>query len=664
MNRSTRGAALVSNRAFLALWLGQLISNLGDNLLHVNAIGFALGAHRGAGSSMAMILIVSTLPALVLGSLAGVLADRGHRKRIMIGSDLARCVLIATLPLVATQGFAAVCLVMALAAAVACFFGPARTALIPSAVAPAQLVAANAWFSTSGFLIALVGTAAGGWLLAHAGLSVALWVNAAVYGLSALAISLAKIRAGRPARTAPLRVAGAIQDLRKGWGLIRRHQAVRDLIGHYVALMALAAAIYIGIIGWAGQEASGGLQRVALLLTSIIGGLLVGGLLAHRLSRRLGGRTLCRLALGALGAGAAGIALDHAARLTLGWLALIGAGGALYAAVVEASLQRIVPDRVRGRVIATRSILSGVAVSLTSALAGWLIDGLGKTVLFGLVAVSCLMAIVLLRARAFSRRHATGPGALYWATRWVLRQLGFAYFRLEINGLAHLPTRGPAIVAGNHPSVLDGILLLIASPRPVRFLVAEEFFFHPSLHWLFNGMGCIPVYRTRSNNGDALHAAVEALRRGEVIGIFPEGTTLDGGRLRIVRRGVGLLALRTGAPVVPFGICGSGAAFPEGARIPRPGRINLTVAPAVTYVRSTAHPVPAELLQRVLDDVRWEILRAIRWAEAAQEATTRVWQGKPIQVALASLVILPLSGFLSLTSNPSLDPVGQRGSSA
>ena len=99
--------------------------------------------------------------------------------------------------------------------------------------------------------------------------------------------------------------------------------------------------------------------------------------------------------------------------------------------------------------------------------------------------------------------------------------------------------------------------LLIVSPRPVRFLVAEELFFHPFLHWIFAGMGCIPVYRTQTNNGDALRAAVAALERGEVIGIFPEGTTSDLGRMRSVKRGVGLLALRTGAPIVPFGVWGS-----------------------------------------------------------------------------------------------------------
>ena len=250
-------------------------------------------------------------------------------------------------------------------------------------------------------------------------------------------------------------------------------------------------------------------------------------------------------------------------------------------------------------------------------------------------------------------------GAFFRTVRWVLRQLGFAYFRLRLDGLEQIPATGPAILAGNHPSILDGILLLIVSPRPVRFLVAEELFFHPYLHWIFTGMGCIPVYRTKTHNGDALRAAVDALNRGEAIGIFPEGTTTDLGRMRAVKRGVGLLALRTGAPVVPVGIWGSAAAYPVGTRVPRPKPIAVSFAPPLRYALTLADPIPHEMLDRVLEDVRWEILRAMRWAMAALEAEARTRHWKPLHVACAGLIVLPLAGFLSLTANPRLDPADQ-----
>ena len=244
---------------------------------------------------------------------------------------------------------------------------------------------------------------------------------------------------------------------------------------------------------------------------------------------------------------------------------------------------------------------------------------------------------------------------MFRLVRWTLRQLGFAYFRLRIGGLQHIPRQGGAVIAGNHPSVLDGILLLIVSPRPVRFLVAEELFYHPLLRWAFEGMGCIPVYRTKTHNGDALRAAVAALERGEVISIFPEGTTSDEGRMRIVKRGVGLLALKTGVPVVPMVIWGSAEGYPNGARLPRPCQLTVAFAPAIRYVKTAMDPVASEILQRALDDVRVEILRAMEEALRLHIVTLRPWWLKRWQVALSALVVVPLAGLLSLTANPGLD---------
>ncbi|MBI4342024.1 MAG: 1-acyl-sn-glycerol-3-phosphate acyltransferase [Candidatus Omnitrophica bacterium] len=257
------------------------------------------------------------------------------------------------------------------------------------------------------------------------------------------------------------------------------------------------------------------------------------------------------------------------------------------------------------------------------------------------------------------RDQTTSGGQRYRGVRWTLRQLGFGFFRLRVHGLEEIPGRGGVILAGNHPSVLDGILLLILSPRPVRFLVAEELFNHPLLRWIFEGMGCIPVYRTNTRNGDALRAAVEALQRGEAIGIFPEGTTSDRGAMRVVRRGVGLLALKTGAPVVPFGVAGSEDAYPADARVPRPGRVTLVFAPAVTYGRSGDAFIPPAILRPVLEDVRWNIRRAMTWAHETHAAPLLLWRWKWCEVALSAFIVLPLSALLSLTSNPSLEPAAE-----
>ena len=245
---------------------------------------------------------------------------------------------------------------------------------------------------------------------------------------------------------------------------------------------------------------------------------------------------------------------------------------------------------------------------------------------------------------------------LYRLVRFVVRQLAFAYFRLGVRGVSRLPVRGPVIIAGNHPNVLDGILLVAVSPRPVRFLIAEELYFHRYLHWLFAGLGGIPVYRTRSENGDALRAAVAALQRGEVLAIFPEGTTADRGRMHEVKRGVGILACRSGAPVVPLGILGSDAAYPHGTRVPRPRRITMVFGEARRFPRAATPQVPDRLLARTLELTRLRILQTMAHAAADWTAQEEASLGKRVRIALSACVVLPLASFLHATANPSLDP--------
>ena len=640
---------LMKRRSFLGLWLGQLISSLGDHLLHINAIAFALAAHKAAGGAMAQILVWATIPSFVIGLIAGVVTDRVNRKSVMVISDVMRAGLIALLPWAAHVGFWMVCALMALVAAAASFFGPARTSLIPVAVPKEQLVAANAWFSVSGFLVALVGTAAGGWLLVWLGPVSSLWVNAAIFGGSALAIALVGLRDHAHAAARPASMAQAVADLREGCRFTARHRLLRTFTGYYAVLMLLATAMYVGLVGLASAHGARAMQGMSALLTAGVIGLLIGGVMAARWCRRLSAHRLIAIGFSTMALGAFGLAVAPSLPAMMGCVAVVGVGAACATSVVEATLQRVTPQRLQGRVIATRGVVGGLAVLGGALGAGWVSDHVGRFALFGgMAALGALTAITM--------QALTPPGMLFRATRWFFRQLGFAYMQLHIGGLQQIPKHGPAILAGNHPNVMDGLLLLMVSPRPVRFLVAEELFFHRYLYWFFKGMGCIPVYRTRTHNGDALRAALAALRRGEVIGIFPEGTTAYLGDVRAIKRGVGLLALKTGAPVVPFGIRGSAELYPQGARVPRPGRITMAFAPAVRYHRIDTPQVPAELLQHTLEDIRWELVRSRRWAATADdaEATSPL---KRVQVALSALILLPLAGFLSLTSNPSLDPV-------
>ncbi|MDH5512655.1 MAG: 1-acyl-sn-glycerol-3-phosphate acyltransferase, partial [Gammaproteobacteria bacterium] len=148
-----------------------------------------------------------------------------------------------------------------------------------------------------------------------------------------------------------------------------------------------------------------------------------------------------------------------------------------------------------------------------------------------------------------------------WGNRWLNRLDGLnRIFCRRFHRLVHeplnLPATGGALVASNHVSGLDPLLLIAASPRPLHFLIAREQYDRWWLRWLFRAVGCIPVERTR-NPRRALEAARKALKHGEVVALFPHGRIhLDHQEPTPLKRGIVLLASLTDTPIHPVRIEG------------------------------------------------------------------------------------------------------------
>lgn len=132
--------------------------------------------------------------------------------------------------------------------------------------------------------------------------------------------------------------------------------------------------------------------------------------------------------------------------------------------------------------------------------------------------------------------------------------------RYEIIGLENVPVEGPFIIVANHISWLDPPMLGAMLPRPIRFMAKEELFRNPIVGWVVSHYQAFPV-RRGENDRAALRAAMEILRDGGVLGMFPEGTRSRNGKLQAGRPGAALLALRSGAPVLPIGITGTQDVF-------------------------------------------------------------------------------------------------------
>ena len=176
---------------------------------------------------------------------------------------------------------------------------------------------------------------------------------------------------------------------------------------------------------------------------------------------------------------------------------------------------------------------------------------------------------------------------------------------LHAYGREHVPADGPVLLVSNHVSVLDPPFIGGACPRELYFLAKEELFGVPLFGRLIRGLNARPVKRDGSD-GRALKMALKLLGENRAILLFPEGTRGVEGRLGEGKPGAGMLAVLSGAPVVPVYVSGTARALPPGRALPRPARVSVTFGPALVF-----KSVGDERRKERYREVTEEMMRAI-----------------------------------------------------
>lgn len=198
---------------------------------------------------------------------------------------------------------------------------------------------------------------------------------------------------------------------------------------------------------------------------------------------------------------------------------------------------------------------------------------------------------------------------LYEVLHSVVPPVARAIWRPEVIGLDNVPATGGVILASNHLSFVDSVVIPIVVPRKVVFLAKSDYFDGPGVKgavskaW-FEGLGMLPVDRDDARAAmNSLDTALEVLGRGEAFGLYPEGTRSRDGRLYRGRTGVAHLALTARVPVVPVGLRGTENLQPVGSNLPRLAKVRIAFGKPIDFADSYDGVPPGRARREVTDTI-------------------------------------------------------------
>ena len=200
-------------------------------------------------------------------------------------------------------------------------------------------------------------------------------------------------------------------------------------------------------------------------------------------------------------------------------------------------------------------------------------------------------------------------GQLYPVAKAIITPVFRASWKFDVQGLDNVPATGGAILCPNHTSVLDSFFVPALLPRRVTYVGKAEYMDDWKTRKLFPALGMIPIDREGGDAGErALATAQRVLERGELFGIYPEGTRSRDGRLYRGHTGPARLALRANAPIIPIGITGAREVMPPDARFPKlRQKVTVRFGRPISVARYVDRPNDHLLLRQLIDEVMYEI---------------------------------------------------------
>ena len=569
---------LLKNRRFAPLFGTQFLGAFNDNL-YKNALVVLLTFQSAQWTTLAPELLANLaagifiLPFFLFSATAGQLADKYDKALLARLTKLLEVAIMG----VAAAGFWLHSLPVLMTALFllglqSTLFGPVKYAILPQHLHPDELVGGNALIEAGTFVAILVGTLAGG-LLAGA-VAQPMWI--AVGGLLVAVLGYLTSRDIPPAPAPDPSLKINLNPITETWHNINFARSNRTVFLSILGIswFWLYGALFLAQFpAYTKNVLGGGEATVTLLLAIFTVGIGLGSLLCERMSGKH--VEIGLVPFGSIGLTLFGIDLYFASPVGLVgngthellallsipaiWrvlfdLMLLGVFGGFFIVPLYALVQiRSAPEQ-RARIIAANNILNALfmvvgALGAAAALGA----GLSIPALFGLAALlNALVAIYI---------YGLVPEFLLRFMAWLLVK---AVYRLRTEGIEHIPTEGPALLAANHVSFADAVVIMGASPRPIRFVMDYRIFRIPVLSFIFRHCGAIPIASAKEDPvmmEKAFAEAATALENGELVGIFPEGGITHDGKVQIFRLGVSRILAANPVPVVPLALSGLWGSF-------------------------------------------------------------------------------------------------------
>lgn len=364
MGRTIKITEVLRNRNFLKLWIGQNISAMGDRFHQMALLGLIIKKGGNVGEELSKITFWSVLPFFLFSLFSGVLSDRWSRRRILIGADIARMLLVGIIPWVIRDStpLAPVYPLIFIIGIFACLFSPAKFSIIPNIIEEEHhLLAANSLIASSALLSVLAGTAVGCVLFDLIGFRASMYFDAVTYLFSAGTIW--KLTAKENKHSKIKGITTVLLDIREGMKYIYHDIRLIILILFGSIFWLVGISFYVIISDFAGKVwGFTSPTPLGLIFTLLGGGLFIGSVLVGKYGNRMRRNILYTCSIWILSFGIMAFSFVQSYTTALCIIFFTGIAGGAFLAPINADIQRIVPDKLRGRIFACKDIFANAAM--------------------------------------------------------------------------------------------------------------------------------------------------------------------------------------------------------------------------------------------------------------------------------------------------------------